>query len=71
MQLSWCLPSVIGSYKNPFELKQWQVTDAQQVKTTVTLAGTQINGAVDDALFVFKNPKKAARPGDKGYRRNR
>jgi len=57
--------------KNPFELKQWQVTDAQQVKTTVTLAGTQINGAVDDGLFVFKNPKKAARPGDKGYRRNR
>lgn len=57
--------------KNPFELKQWQVTDAQQVKTTVTLAGAQINGAVDDNLFVFKNPKKAARPGDKGFRRNR
>ena len=57
--------------RNPFELKQWQVTDAQQIKTTVSLSNTKLNETLDDSLFVFKKPEKKSRPGDKGFRNRR
>ena len=57
--------------RNPFELKQWQITDAQQVKTMVSLTSAQFNVTLDEKLFEFKNPKKNLRPGDKGYNSRR
>lgn len=35
----------------PLALKQWVVTDAQGLRTTVTLTNVEINGPVDPALF--------------------
>ena len=55
----------------PFALKQWQVTDAQQVKTMVTLSNVEENTDIDDAVFKFKDPKKDLKPGDKGYKKRR
>ena len=55
----------------PFSLKQWQVTDAQQIKTMVTLSNIEENKDIDDALFKFKDPKKDLKPGDKGYKKRR
>ena len=40
----------------PLTLRQWDVTDAQQVKTRITLLDTEFNVAVDDKLFVFETP---------------
>ena len=50
--------------ENPFSLKQWQVTDAQQITTLVTLDNMETNIALDEQLFKFKDPKKKKRPGD-------
>lgn len=57
--------------KNPFALKQWQVTDAQQIKTMVSLLNVVTNEDIDDALFKFKDPKKSLKPGDKGFKKRR
>lgn len=51
--------------ERPLELKQWQITDAQQIKTLVSLNQAEFNTALDPALFKFKDPKKDIRPGDK------
>ena len=43
----------------PLTLRQWRVTDAQQITTVVTLDNMEINPPVDAKLFKFKDPKKA------------
>ena len=48
----------------PLSLKQWRVTDAQQITTLVTLNDMETNVKLDKALFKFKDPKKKLRPGD-------
>ena len=53
----------------PLTLKQWRVTDAQQITTLVTLDNMETNVTVDPALFKFKDPKKNLRPGDLPRRR--
>ena len=53
----------------PLTLKQWRVTDAQQITTLVTLNNMETNITVDPALFKFKDPKKNLRPGDVPRRR--
>ncbi|MBO4520995.1 MAG: outer membrane lipoprotein carrier protein LolA [Alphaproteobacteria bacterium] len=50
--------------EKPFSLKQWQVTDAQQITTLVTLDNMETNLSLDNQLFKFKDPKKKRRPGD-------
>ena len=47
----------------PLTLKQWRVTDAQQITTLVTLDNMETNVKTDEALFKFKDPKKTLRPG--------
>lgn len=42
----------------PLTLRQWRVTDAQQITTVVTLDNMEINPALDAKLFKFKDPKK-------------
>lgn len=54
----------------PLTLKQWQVIDAQQIVTLVTLDNAEFNMPVDEKMFKFKDPKKNVRPGDMP-RRNR
>ena len=48
----------------PLALKQWQVTDAQQITTLVTLDNMETNLKLDAQLFKFKDPRKKRRPGD-------
>ena len=48
----------------PLTLRQWRVTDAQQITTLVTLDNMETNITVDNALFKFKDPRKKRRPGD-------
>ena len=48
----------------PLTLRQWRVTDAQQITTLVTLDNMVTNVQVDNALFKFKDPRKKRRPGD-------
>lgn len=48
----------------PLALKQWRVTDPQQMTTLVTLDQTEFNVPLDASLFKFKDPKKNKRPGD-------
>ncbi len=43
--------------KSPFELRQWQVVDAQGQVTTVTLSDTRQNVAVDPKAFTYKDPR--------------
>lgn len=50
--------------EKPFSLKQWQVTDAQQITTLVTLDNMETNLEIDGKLFKFKDPRKNRRPGD-------
>lgn len=49
---------------SPFALKQWQVTDAQQITTLITLDNMETNIDLDNRLFKFKDPRKKRRPGD-------
>ena len=49
---------------SPLSLKQWQVVDAQQITTSVTLDNMEINTSLDNQLFKFKDPRKKRRPGD-------
>lgn len=48
----------------PLTLRQWSVTDARQITTTVSLGNMETNIAVDNALFKFKDPRRKKRPGD-------
>lgn len=43
--------------EKPFELRQWQVVDAQGAVTTVTLYDAESGVALDDNLFVFRDPR--------------
>jgi outer membrane lipoprotein-sorting protein len=43
--------------ESPFQLRQWQVTDAQGQVTTVSLFDAQTGLALDKDLFFFKDPK--------------
>ncbi len=45
--------------QNPIALRQWQVVDAQQITTLVTLNKMDTNGEVDEKLFEFKDPYKS------------
>lgn len=47
----------------PLALKQWQVVDAQQNITLVTLTDTEFDVPLEAKLFKFKDPYKK-RPGD-------
>jgi len=49
---------------NPLSLRQWRVTDAQQISTLVTLNNMETNISLDNTLFKFKDPRKKRRPGD-------
>ena len=49
---------------NPLSLRQWRVTDAQQISTLVTLDNMETNISLDNMLFKFKDPRKKRRPGD-------
>ncbi len=44
--------------KEPFELKQWKVTDPQSVEVTVSLYGAQKDVDLDSKLFQFRKDKK-------------
>jgi len=44
--------------KDTLNLKQWDVLDMQGIKSTVSLFNIEQNVALDDKLFVFKNPYK-------------
>ena len=48
----------------PLSLRQWRVTDAQQITTLVTLDNLETNIALDSKLFKFSDPRKKRRPGD-------
>jgi outer membrane lipoprotein-sorting protein len=41
----------------PLQLRRWTVVDAQGLPTHVVLEGIETNVALDDELFVFRNPK--------------
>jgi len=49
--------------EKPFELRQWQVTDAQGAITTVTLYDAQSGVLLDENLFVFHDPRQAPARG--------
>lgn len=55
----------------PLTLRQWRVTDAQQITTLVTLDNMETNVQVDNALFKFKDPRKKRRPGDIPDKKNK
>ena len=42
--------------ESPMELKQWTITDAQHLRTTVTLVDAEKGMALDEDLFHFFNP---------------
>ena len=42
----------------PLVLRQWRVTDAQGLVTTVSLLGLETNVALRPALFVFDDPRE-------------
>lgn len=42
--------------EQPFALKQWTITDAQQMRTTVTLLDPRRDVELDEDLFYFQNP---------------
>ncbi|RED51323.1 LolA family protein [Aestuariispira insulae] len=42
--------------ESPLELKQWTITDAQQLRTTVTLMNSEEGLELDEDLFHFHNP---------------
>jgi len=42
--------------KDSLMLKQWEVLDMQDVKSTVSLFDTKVNIPVDKSLFMFQNP---------------
>lgn len=54
----------------PLELKQWQITDAQQVRTLVSLNQAEFNTALKPEMFKFTDPRRAGRPGDVPVRRH-
>jgi outer membrane lipoprotein-sorting protein len=43
--------------KDPLQLQQWSVTDAQGIVTVVTLIEPQFDVDLERALFVFKDPR--------------
>ncbi len=52
--------------EKPFQLRQWQVVDAQGQVTQVTLYDAQTGLSLDGELFVFHDPRPA--PGTKPLR---
>lgn len=50
--------------KAPWQLSEWEVTDAQGITTRVSLADPVFGGSLDRTLFEFKNPRL---PGDNDY----
>ena len=50
----------------PLLLRQWQVTDAQGLVTTVTLHDIETNIALRPALFVFDDPRDDPRDEQRG-----
>ncbi len=42
--------------KDTMQLKQWDIVDMQNVKSTVSLYETEVNIPVDKAMFLFHNP---------------
>ncbi|HEY1720108.1 MAG TPA: outer membrane lipoprotein carrier protein LolA [Magnetospirillaceae bacterium] len=52
--------------EKPFQLRQWQVVDAQGQPTQVTLYDAQTGLSLDNELFVFHDPRPA--PGTKPLR---
>lgn len=42
--------------KDTMQLKQWEIVDMQNVKSTVSLYETEVNIPVDKAMFLFHNP---------------
>ncbi len=51
--------------ENPLELRQWEIVDAQGMRTVVTLNRPQVGVTLDRALFVFKDPRRGVLPGDR------
>lgn len=47
--------------KDTLQLKQWDVVDLQNVKSTVSLYETEINIPVDKNIFLFHNPYKKSK----------
>jgi outer membrane lipoprotein-sorting protein len=43
--------------EQPMELRRWTVVDAQGLPTHVVLDGIETGVALDDELFVFRNPR--------------
>jgi len=43
--------------EQPLELRRWTVVDAQGLPTHVVLDGVETGVALDDELFVFRNPR--------------
>ena len=46
--------------KSPWQLAEWEVTDAQGITTRVSLADPVFGGSLDAKLFEFRNPRLPA-----------
>ena len=57
--------------KQPITLRQWDILDAQGVKTSIALYDNQYNVPVDSSLFVFQDPRMKKNTGDLTRRRGR
>jgi outer membrane lipoprotein-sorting protein len=57
--------------KQPVSLRQWDILDAQGIKTSIALYDNQYNVPVDSSLFVFKDPRMKKNTGDLTKRRGR
>lgn len=51
----------------PLELRAWEVTDSQGLKTRVTLMNPVTNLAQNDALFTFKDPRVLPLTGNRRH----
>ena len=51
----------------PLELRAWEVTDSQGLKTRVTLMNPEKNVAVNDRLFTFKDPRVLPLTGNRRH----
>lgn len=54
--------------RSPWQLAQWEVTDAQGITTRVSLADPVFGGKLDSKLFEFENPRLLQNENQAGNR---
>ncbi len=55
---------MLGFSDRPLALRQWMVTDAQGIKTRISLVKAEFNVAIDNALFVVDVPEPGSQNTD-------